>query len=186
MMRCFILYQTLFKGFGVSENSNLQFWLSAIIHRFFYKNVLDNILLACVCMFLAQLCPTLCNPTDLQPTRLLCPWSSPGKNTGVGCHSLLQRLFPTQGLNPSLPHCRQVLYHLKPQRSPKQALIKRRCLRACSEVCEMKVGLEAEQIQMQALVPSSRVCVMQKVGPRWSDLIRPHLHPDITGKDDTC
>ena len=36
----------------------------------------------------------------------------PGKNTGVGCHFLLQEIFPTQGLNPGLPHCRQTLYHL--------------------------------------------------------------------------
>ena len=38
-------------------------------------------------------------PYRLQPTRLLCPWDSPGKNAGVGCHALLQRIFPTQGLN---------------------------------------------------------------------------------------
>ena len=37
-----------------------------------------------------QSCPTLCNPIDGLPTRLLCPWDSPGKNTGVGCHVLLQ------------------------------------------------------------------------------------------------
>ena len=43
------------------------------------------------------------------PTRLLCPWNSPGKNTAVGCHFLLQGIFPTQGLNPGLPHCRQTL-----------------------------------------------------------------------------
>ena len=43
----------------------------------------------------------------LQPTGLFRPWSSPGKSTGVGCHFLLQGTFPTQGLNPSLPHCRQ-------------------------------------------------------------------------------
>ena len=41
----------------------------------------------------------------LQPARLLCPWDSPGKNTGVDCHALLQGIFPTQGLNPGLPHC---------------------------------------------------------------------------------
>ena len=35
----------------------------------------------------------------VQPARLLCPWSSPGKNTGVGCHALLQGIFPTQGSN---------------------------------------------------------------------------------------
>ena len=41
-------------------------------------------------------------PYGLSPTRLLCPWDSPGKNTGVGCHALLQGTFPTQGLDPSL------------------------------------------------------------------------------------
>ena len=40
---------------------------------------------------------------------------SPGKNTGVGCHALLQGLFPTQGSNPGLPHCRWILYHLSHQ-----------------------------------------------------------------------
>ena len=43
---------------------------------------------------------------------------SPGKNTGVGCHALLQGIFPTQGSNPGLPHCRQILYHLSHQGSP--------------------------------------------------------------------
>ena len=44
----------------------------------------------------------LCAAYRLQPTRLLCPWDSPGKNTGVGCHSLLQGIFPTQGSNSHL------------------------------------------------------------------------------------
>ena len=52
-----------------------------------------------------------------QPHRLLCPWSFPGKNTGVGCHCLLQEIFPTQKLNPGLWHCRQTLYHLSHQGS---------------------------------------------------------------------
>ena len=43
------------------------------------------------------------------------PWDSPGRNTGVGYHFLLQRIFPTQGSNPGLPHCRQTLYHLSHQ-----------------------------------------------------------------------
>ena len=43
---------------------------------------------------------------------LLCPWDSPGKNTGMDCHFLLQRIFPTQGSNPGPLHCRQILYHL--------------------------------------------------------------------------
>ena len=54
----------------------------------------------------------------LQPTRLLCPWDFPGKNTGVGCHFLLQGIFPTQGSNSGLLHCRQILYHLRHQGSP--------------------------------------------------------------------
>ena len=48
-------------------------------------------------------------PRGLQPTRLLCPWDSPGKNTGVGGHFLLQGIFPTQGSNQGLPQCRQTL-----------------------------------------------------------------------------
>ena len=52
------------------------------------------------------------------PTRLLCPWSSPGKNTGVGCHFLLQGFFPTQGLNLGLLPCRQTLYWLSHLGSP--------------------------------------------------------------------
>ena len=52
-----------------------------------------------------KLCPTLCNSMDdSQPARLLCPWDFPGKNTGVGFHSHLQRILPTQGLNLCLLH----------------------------------------------------------------------------------
>ena len=54
----------------------------------------------------------------LQTTKLLCPWDSPGKNTGVGCHFLLQGIFPTQGSNQGLLHCRQTLYPLSHQGSP--------------------------------------------------------------------
>ena len=53
----------------------------------------------------------------LQPTRFLCPWNFPGKNTGVGCHSLLQGIFSTQGSNPSLLHCRQIPYCLSYQKA---------------------------------------------------------------------
>ena len=45
---------------------------------------------------------SLLSRVQLFATRLLCPWDSPGKNTGVGCHALLQGIFPTQGLNPHL------------------------------------------------------------------------------------
>ena len=64
-----------------------------------------------------QSCLTLCDPVDCS-TRLLCPWDSPGKNAGVGSHSLLQRNLPNQGLNLGLPHCRQILYCLSHQGRP--------------------------------------------------------------------
>ena len=57
-------------------------------------------------------------PNGQQPTTFLCPWDFPGKNIGVGCHFLLQEIFPTQGLNPGLPCCMQMLYHLSHQGSP--------------------------------------------------------------------
>ena len=57
-------------------------------------------------------------PHGLQPARLPCPWDSPGKNTAVGCHSLLQGIFQTQGLNLGLLHCRQILNYLSHQGSP--------------------------------------------------------------------
>ena len=52
----------------------------------------------------------LCATHRWQPTRLRHPWYSPGKNTGVGCHFLLQGIFPTQESNPGLLHFRQILY----------------------------------------------------------------------------
>ena len=49
----------------------------------------------------------------------LCPWNSPGQNTGVGCHFLLQGIFPTQGSNLGLPHCRWILYQLSHKGIPR-------------------------------------------------------------------
>ena len=60
-------------------------------------------------------CPTFCKPTDYSPPGSSVHGDSPGKNTGVGCHALLQGIFPTQGSNPVLPHCRQILYQLSYQ-----------------------------------------------------------------------
>ena len=60
-----------------------------------------------------QSCLTLLRPHVLYNT-----WNSPGQNTGVGSHSLLQGTFPTQGSSPGLLHCRQIVYHLSHQGSP--------------------------------------------------------------------
>ena len=90
-------------------SATLKWWMS----------VIDPSLLSCLTFYpqkdlkvkvlVAQSCPTLCNPVE--PSRHLHPWNSPGKNTGVGCHLLLQEIFLTQGLNLGLLHCRQTLYH---------------------------------------------------------------------------
>ena len=58
----------------------------------------------------AQSCLTLCDPVDYSPPGSSVHGDSPGKNTGVGCHFLLQGIFPTQGSNLHLLHCRQILY----------------------------------------------------------------------------
>ena len=60
----------------------------------------------------AQLCPTLCNPMDCSLPGASVHWGFSGKSTGVGCHFLLQRIFPTQGSNLGLPQYRQKLYRL--------------------------------------------------------------------------
>ena len=51
-----------------------------------------------------QLCPTLCDPIDYSLPGSVCPWDSPGKSTGVGCHALLQGIFTIQGSNSHLLH----------------------------------------------------------------------------------
>ena len=66
----------------------------------------------------AQLCLSLFIPMECRLPGSSCPWDSPGKTTGVGSHALLQGIFPTQGSNPGLPHCRRILYHLSHQYPP--------------------------------------------------------------------
>ena len=78
----------------------------------------------CVVLCLvAQLCPTLCDPINCSPPGSSVHGNSPGKNTGVGCHALLQGIFPTQGSNVGLLHCRQILYQLSYQGSLRDALL---------------------------------------------------------------
>ena len=60
-----------------------------------------------------------CHPMDCSPPGSSVHGDSPGKKTGVGCHALLQGIFPTQGLNSGHLHCRRILYHLSHQGSPR-------------------------------------------------------------------
>ena len=63
--------------------------------------------------------PTLCDPMDWSLPGSSVHGDSPDKNTEVGCHALLQGIVPIQGSNLGLPHCRQILYYLSHQRSPR-------------------------------------------------------------------
>ena len=72
---------------------------------------------AVLCL-VTQLCPSLCDPTDCSLPGSSIHGDCPGKSTGVGCHALLQGIFPTQGPNPGLTHCRWILYHLSHEANP--------------------------------------------------------------------
>ena len=81
-----------------------------------HLNILRDIICA-VCL-VAQSCLTLCDPMDSSPPGSSVHGDSPDKNTRVGFHALLQGIFPTQGLNPGLPHCWRILCQLSHQGSP--------------------------------------------------------------------
>ena len=86
-------------------------WISCIRGRFF------TIWATSVCL-VAQSCPIFCYPMDCSsPGSSVCR-DSPGRNTGVGYHALLQGILPTQESNPGLSHCRWIAYHLSHQGSP--------------------------------------------------------------------
>ena len=74
---------------------------------------------------------------SLQPHGLHSPWTSSGQNTGVGSLSLLQGIFPTQGSNPGLPHCRRILYQLSHKGSP---LLLKCCTKYVSKFGKLRSG----------------------------------------------
>ena len=71
-----------------------------------------------LCLVAHSLLSDSLQPDGLQPTRRLCLWGSPCRNIGVDFHALLQGIFPTQGLNQGLLHCRWILYKLSYLGSP--------------------------------------------------------------------
>ena len=75
-------------------------------------NVQAPCLTLSVLCLVVQSCLTLCNPMDCRPLGSSVHGDSPGKNTGVDCHALLQGIFPTPGSIPGLPHCKRILDHL--------------------------------------------------------------------------
>ena len=77
-----------------------------------------NFLNICAAVFVTQLCLNLCGLMDCSFSGSSVYGDFSGKSTGVGCHVLLQGIFPTQGSNPGLLHCRWILYGLSHQGSP--------------------------------------------------------------------
>ena len=98
----------------------LLFFLPVMSSQIYYLNLLIISVSPHSCIFksekvkvlVTQSCLTLGDCMDCKP---LCPWNSPGKSTKVGSHSLLQGIFPTQGWNLDLLHCKQILYHSSQQ-----------------------------------------------------------------------
>ena len=91
-----------------------------------------------------QSCPARCDPMACSLPGPSLHEDSPCKNIGVGCHALLQGIFPIQGSNPGLPHCRQILYHLSHQGSPNfvKLIIKpRNCAPSCVQLWHMLLPL---------------------------------------------
>ena len=79
-----------------------------------YHTILNIVPCAIQCMCAKSFsCVQLYDLMDHSPPGSSVHGDSPGKNTGVECHALLQGMFPIQGSNPGLPHCRQILYHLR-------------------------------------------------------------------------
>ena len=99
-----------------SSNSNYRHQLQVEDHYYVLAFNAPKSIVLCI---VAQSCPTLYDPTDCSPPGFSVRGDSSGKYTGMGCHALLQGIFPTQGLDPGLPHCRQSLYCLNHQGSPR-------------------------------------------------------------------
>ena len=108
MQRADSLEKTLMLG-------KIEGWRRRGLQRMRWLDCITDLINMCL---VAQSCLTLCDPMDCSLPGSSIHGDSPGKNTGMDCHALLQRLFPTQGSNPGHPHCRWILYHLNHQGSP--------------------------------------------------------------------
>ena len=85
-----------FKGYGFMSCATI----NTVNLRTFSSPLPPQKITPCVLCLFTQSCPA----HGLEPSRLVCPWDSPGKNTGLGCHFLLQGIFLTQEWNVSLQH----------------------------------------------------------------------------------
>ena len=91
--------------------------------------------LSAVLCLVTQLCPNRCDPMDWSLLGSSVHGDSPGKNTGVGFHALLQGIFPTQGSNVGLPNYRHLLYQLSHQKNPNISSVSS-VIQSCPTLCD--------------------------------------------------
>ena len=108
--------ESLFAGNNTKKYSGV---LGHQTHTSFQMVRDEMFFVSCCVVLVAQSRLTLCDPMDYSPPGSSVHGDSPGKNTGVGCHALFQRLFPTQGSNPGLLRCEWFLYCLSHQKNPR-------------------------------------------------------------------
>ena len=124
--------------------------------------------------------PTDCSSPDFSVHR-----ASPGKNTGVGCHTLLQGIFPTQGSKPGLLHYKWILYQLSHQGSPYFAFqfssVAQSCLTLCDPMNHSTPGLpvhhqlpeSTKATSIESVIPSNHLIVCHSL------LLLPSIPPSI-------
>ena len=134
-------------------------------------------------------------------TNFLCPRDSPGKNTGVGCHFLLQEIFPTQRSDPGLPHCRQILYRLSYAGSHSVHDYLRKSILNCSSAIPSSIPGPGEGKRRRRILDSVHTCQgweeltpgelltrtsalhPEVSAPEWLD---PHLPPTLEFREVGC
>ena len=136
----------------------MSYYIYTCSHMYTYTLYTHVYVYTCVCIYVW--CESHSVEFDsLWSHGLYSPWNSPGQNTGVGSLSLLQGIFPTQGSNPGLPHCRWIFYQLSHKGSPcvymasnkNGKMNKEKCLYYISKT---KGGRNKSQNTMYNMIPS--------------------------------
>ena len=125
-----LLVRCIIRSFNVIQSilfRNGAWWIRPT-HPDFFSCIFHSMCCCLVhsmyCCLITKMCLTLFLwPHGLESARHLCPWNFPDKNTVVGCHFLLQGIFPTQGSNPGLLRCRRILYQRSYEGSPITSLV---------------------------------------------------------------